>query len=79
MEHTLKTWIPLFQDVLDRKKVFEIRKNDRGFKVKDTLILKEYAPIADQYTGREARVLVLYICDIPHLDNYVGMSIVLMK
>ena len=53
MTHDLKTWPIYFQAILDHAKTFEIRKNDRDFKVGDILMLREYEPVSEQYTGRE--------------------------
>jgi hypothetical protein len=47
MQHELKTWPEYFQAILDGNKTAEIRKNDRGFMVGDTLILKEFVPCQD--------------------------------
>lgn len=60
-EHDLKVW-PQFFDAIDSgSKLFEIRKNDRGYQVGDSLRLREYAPGPDEYTGREVRRRVLYM------------------
>ena len=59
--HTLKTVAPYFEDVLDGEKTFDIRKNDRKFRVGDILILKEYKPKDDIYSGRELRRVIKYI------------------
>lgn len=40
--HELKLSTKYFKDVEKGIKTFELRKNDRDFKVGDTLILKEY-------------------------------------
>ena len=40
--HELKLSTKYFKDVENGLKTFELRKNDRNFKVDDTLILKEY-------------------------------------
>ncbi|GAB3735043.1 DUF3850 domain-containing protein [Spirosoma lituiforme] len=40
--HFLKTWVNEFDAVVDGRKRFELRKNDRGFKVGDILILAKY-------------------------------------
>lgn len=50
--HRLKTWPPFFQWVLDGEKTFDLRKNDRDFKEGDYLVLEEYLPDIEQYTGR---------------------------
>ena len=41
--HKLKTLNPFFQDVWDGLKDFEVRKNDRDFKVGDRLQLIEHS------------------------------------
>ncbi len=35
--HNLKTWMPFYQDVIDGRKTFELRKNDRDYQVGDIL------------------------------------------
>jgi hypothetical protein len=52
MTHELKTWRSYFQLIWDNKKPFELRKNDRGYKVGDTLYLREYNEGDREYTGR---------------------------
>lgn len=44
MIHELKTWPLYFREVKAGNKTFEVRKNDRGFKVGDQVLLKEYSP-----------------------------------
>lgn len=61
--HELKTINPHFTNVWDGKKDFEIRKNDRDFKIGDLLWLREYTSCYDEendclisgggYSGRE--------------------------
>lgn len=41
-EHILKTLAPFYDAVADGSKTFELRKNDRGFKVGDTLQLERW-------------------------------------
>jgi len=59
--HELKCWPEGFQAVVDGRKPFEVRKDDRGFEVGDTLHLREYDPDVGTYTGRETDVRVTYI------------------
>jgi len=69
MTHELKTDPDVFDAVFDGKKTFEIRKNDRNFKVGDTLRLRRTESDGIQmaqgvplrYTGSEVR------CRISHL------------
>ena len=65
--HSLKTWPEYFEAVVDGSKTFEVRDNDRGYRVGDTLLLKEWAPhktaVGGRYTGREVEVTVTYVLD----------------
>lgn len=61
--HELKTWNKYFDEVFMGHKTFEVRKNDRNFKKGDTLILKEWNPETQQYTGREMARNVTYILE----------------
>lgn len=64
--HELKTWPEYFQDVIDRKKPFELRSTkDRTFEVGDKLKLREYDPVKQEYTGRSTTVVVTYILGGP--------------
>ena len=58
--HELKTWPRFFQDMADGVKTFELRKDDRGFEIGDALLLREYMPDVEQYTGRQLIRLVVY-------------------
>jgi len=58
MIHSLKTWKQYFQQIVDGQKTFEVRKNDRGFKVGDILILDEYDNETKEFTGRSERFKV---------------------
>ena len=69
MTHDLKCWPEYFQLIVDKKKTFEIRKNDRGFEVGDILYLREYDPITQLYTGRYETCRVLYV-----LQNYPAIQ-----
>ena len=60
MTHELKTWPIFYQAIWEGNKTFEVRKNDRNFKVGDQLILKEWRLQTESYTGRAMSVDVLY-------------------
>lgn len=53
MRHDLKTWPEPFQAVWIGVKKYEVRKDDRGYKVGDTLLLREWSPETKEYTGRQ--------------------------
>jgi len=76
VKHRLKIWPEFFEAVLSGKKTFEIRKNDRDYQVNDLLLLQEYNPETEEYTGRELLVEVTYITDFGQPENQVVMSIV---
>lgn len=62
--HQLKTWPAFYQAIIDGTKTFEVREDDRGYAVGDTLELCEWEPsnaLTGSYTGREAHCLVTYI------------------
>jgi len=53
MEIKKKVWPEYFQQVLNGKKKFELRLADFDIKEGDTLILEEYDPETNTYTGRK--------------------------
>jgi len=59
--HRLKTWPHEFQAILDRRKTYEIRVNDREFQVGDTLGLEEYDPETETFSGRTQLVRITYM------------------
>lgn len=59
--HELKTLSGFFQSVLDEVKLFELRYDDRGFKIGDKLVLKEYDDGIFKYTGRSVKVIITYM------------------
>ena len=59
--HNLKTWPEYFNGIVSGAKTFEVRKNDRGFNVGDTLIFEEYNPENFEYTGRQWMATVSYL------------------
>jgi hypothetical protein len=73
--HDLKCWPEFFQAILDGRKTFEVRRNDRGFLQGDQLLLKEWQPGSGEYTGREMLVFVSYSHELPCMPGFVGMSV----
>ena len=50
IKHDLKILPPYFEAIIKGKKNFELRKNDRNFKVGDIFVLREWKD--GEYTGR---------------------------
>ena len=74
MIHELKIQSEYFLAVINKTKTFEIRKNDRDFKVDDKIILREIDS-SGRYTGRNAFRKIAYITDYAQQENYVVMAI----
>lgn len=72
-EHELKISPVYFEAVIDGRKTFEIRKNDRNFQVGDTLLLNEYGEAG--YTGRSTRRLVTYATEYAQSQGWTVMGI----
>lgn len=82
MHHDLKTLPPYFIAVLDGRKTFEIRKDDRGYQAGDTVTLHEYdpksrtsLPIEDRYTGRAETFEIGYVTAYEQQPGYVVFSL----
>ncbi len=73
--HELKCWPEYFQAVLDGVKMFEIRKNDRDFKVGDWLHLQEWCPKTQAYTGRSTKREVVYSTGWEQKPGYIVMGL----
>lgn len=61
--HTLKCWPEFFADIDSGKKKFELRKNDRNYQVDDMLVLREWNPETQFYSGREVVKRITYILE----------------
>lgn len=76
--HFLKTWPEYFDAIVSGEKRFELRKNDRDYRVGDRLDLAEFDPQGGHFTGREHTVQVTYVLQggafgLP--EGYAVMSI----
>ena len=63
-----------FQAQKEGRKNFEIRKNDRDFKVGEVLILREYDSTTGEYSGRQVFCLITYITDFEQKPGYVVLG-----
>lgn len=61
MVHELKTWPEYFTLIMTDQKPFEVRRDDRDFRINDFLWLREFDPRKRHYTGAEQMVIVTYV------------------
>ncbi|MDE5421746.1 DUF3850 domain-containing protein [Ancylomarina sp. DW003] len=59
--HDVKIHPEFFSDVVNGVKPFEVRKNDRDYKVGEKLVLKEYCPVLNEYTNRICFKEITYV------------------
>lgn len=73
--HKLKIKPRYFNDVISGLKKFEVRYNDRDFKVEDLIVLEEFKN--DRYTNRFLNCEIIYILDDQKYikENYVVLGI----
>lgn len=56
----LKVWKEFFQPIWEGKKNFELRREDRDFQQGSLLLLREYDPVHDAFSGREVIAMITY-------------------
>jgi hypothetical protein len=78
LEHKLKIDTEYFEAVLNEKKNFEIRFNDRNFQIEDIVILQEITENRE-YTGREITATISYITDFEQKEGFVVFSFKRLK
>lgn len=72
MNHDLKIATPYLEALLDGRKTFEIRENDRGFQAGDTVTFRE-----NTLNGvpRRAGALITYVTNYMQQPNHVVFSV----
>lgn len=60
-QHELKCWPRFFQATWSGAKPFDVRFNDRDYRIGDTLLLQEWMPASGTYTGRHLSAEVTFI------------------
>ena len=75
--HELKIDPKYFDEIVDGIKTFEVRKNDRNFKVGDHLLLKVFDKERGFYSVNNVTVKITYILDDQEFlrENYVILGI----
>lgn len=74
MLHNLKINKEFFVPVMEQVKTFEIRKNDRNFRIGDKITLNEWDENLEVYTGRKVHGVITYITDYEQKGNFVVFS-----
>lgn len=59
--HELKAWPEFFDAIIAGRKLFEMRLDDRGYRVGDVLRLRRWCPDRLEYTGEALEVDVTYL------------------
>lgn len=83
-EHDLKCWPEFFQPLIEGRKPFDYRLNDRDFQVGDVLHQREFVPPSSDdeqddnyapgyYTGRHIYHRVIYMLDVDKLGPAAGV------
>lgn len=61
MTHAVKTWKLYFELQDKEQKLFELRKDDRPYKIGDKFLSQEFDQHKNEYTGRENTYRIIYI------------------
>lgn len=80
--HELKCWPQYYNQIRIGAKRFELRRDDRGgFQVGDLLILREWHPGDQRYTGYVTVATVTYVLDGGEwlTPGYVALGIAVME
>jgi hypothetical protein len=76
-QHVVKCWPAQFSALCSGEKTFEYRKNDRDYRAGDTLVVQEWDPGFQRFTGRSASFHVPYVLEdgfgLP--DGYCVLSV----
>lgn len=72
--HELKAVEEFFFPLQSFDKNFEIRKNDRDFKVGDILLIRLWDEVNKVYPGACVRKVVRYVCDFQQKKGYVVLG-----
>lgn len=74
MKHELKSHPQFFRASWRGFKPFEIRANDRKFEQMDEIVLQEWDPETQEYTGREIEGWINYVTHYQQAEGYVVFS-----
>ena len=76
MIHHLKSWPVPYFDVSAGRRLVEVRRHDRPFAVGDVLVLEEWDPSTNDFTGAHTVRLITHLCFGFGVEGgYVALSI----
>lgn len=61
MRHVLKIWPSKFELLNQGRKYYEWRKHDRDFAPNDELVLAEWSPLSEEFTGDAVMVRIDHV------------------
>lgn len=73
--HEVKTWPEYFQATWDGKKPFDVRRDDRPYRLQDVLAQREWCPDSMRYTGRMILAEITYRTDFEQRPGVVVLGI----
>lgn len=75
--HELKVHPQYYLPLFTRSKTFEVRKKDRIYQLHDILILKEWDPYTEEFTGNQLCAQISCILDDPRYckEGYVILGL----
>lgn len=80
MTHALKCWPEYYEAIEMGEKTFDLRKDDRPYKVSDTVLMQEWDNEQGVYTGKEGAYIITYILrDVPKFGLKSGYAILGIK
>jgi len=69
-----KTWPELFEKVKSKEKNFDVRLFDFRCSPGDVLVLKEWDPKTEKYTGRSLRRKVKFVLKTKNIEKFWDKS-----
>lgn len=78
-DHELKCWPESFAAIWRGHKTYDIRRDDRGFKILDLLLLREWGPDSREYTGSELTAEVTHVTRGPEWGIPQGMAVMAIR
>ena len=74
--HQLKSWSRFFRPIVAGERTHELRRNDRKYRVGDRILLREYDPNSQTYTGSfcEAVITSMTSQDVPCAVSDQGLN-----